>query len=137
VIKTHSLNLSASPFLVATVDPASLTNNFVVPARTLRDWLDHFAASGSTTAKAGTEATGNVNRQESELGWYFHPEQVRVRTWESGSAARRAISTELKIGVTEFDEYEISEIVCLTFPLREFRVSADLVAHIYNRTYQR
>jgi hypothetical protein len=123
VIKTHSLNLGASPFLVATVDPATLTNLFVVPARTLRDWLDHFAASGSTTAKAGTEATGNVNRQESELGWYFHPEQIRVRTWESGSAARRAISTELKIGVTEFDDYDVAEIVCLTFPLREFRVS--------------
>ncbi|KAH8086341.1 Rad9/Ddc1, partial [Filobasidium floriforme] len=126
VIKTHSLNLGASPFLVATVDPATLTNLFVVPARTLRDWLDHFAASGSTTAKAGTEATGNVNRQESELGWYFHPEQIRVRTWESGSAARRAISTELKIGVTEFDEYDVAEIVCLTFPLREFRAAITL-----------
>ena len=123
VIKTHLLNLSASPFLVATVDPATLTNHFLVPARTLRDWLDHFTAAGSTTARAGSEATGNVNRQESELGWYFHPEQVRVKTWESGSAARRSISTELKIAVTEFDEFEISETVCLTFPMREFRVS--------------
>lgn len=123
MIKTHLLNLSASPFLVATVDPATLMNNFSVPARTLRDWLDHFTATGSTTAKAGTDATGNVNRQESELGWYFHPEQVRVKTWESGSAARRAISTELKIAVTEFDAYDVSEVVCLTFPMREFRVS--------------
>lgn len=108
---------------MASVEAATLTTHFVIPARTLRDWLDHFSASGSTTAKAGTDANGGTNRQESELGWYFDPTQVRVKTWEGGQASKKGISTELKIDVSEFDEYTVSDVICLTFPMREFRVS--------------
>lgn len=123
VLKTHSLNLSSSEFLVANVHPDSLTNLFVIPARTLRDWLDHFAVSGSTIAKPASESTGNINRYETELGWLFDAQEVRVRTCEAGNAGRKTISTEIKVAVTEFEEYKLSAVTQLTFPMREFKVS--------------
>jgi hypothetical protein len=115
--------------LIATVDPGTLTSRFVIPARTLRDWLDHFNVSGLTTAKGANEANGGINRQESELGWCFEPEQVRVKTWEGGQASKKAISTEIKVATSEFDEYIAETPVYMTFPMREFRVSEVYVPH--------
>jgi cell cycle checkpoint control protein RAD9A len=123
VLKTHSLNLSPCTFLIAVVDPNSTLSRFVVPAKTLKDWIDHFALSGSTTS-VPANATNPSNKYESELGWYFGEQEVRVKTWEGGGGAtKKGISTEIKVDVNEFEEYYVEDPpVTLTFPMREFRV---------------
>ncbi len=106
--------------MLPTVDPETLTSRFVAPAKTLKDWIDHFALSGSTTSTAAAGANG-INKYESDLGWYFSPQEIRVKTFEGGG--KKGISTEIKVDPDEFEDYQIgSAAVTMTFPMREFLV---------------
>ncbi len=114
------MHLAPCTFLLAIVDPASTTSHFIVPSRTLKDWLDHFALS--STSSVGATTQNAANRYESELGWYFGEKEVRVKTFEGGG--KKGISTEIRIDIGEFEEYWVDEApVVVTFPMREFRVS--------------
>jgi hypothetical protein len=129
VLKTHSLNLAPCNFLLAIVDPASTTCQFIVPSRTLKDWLDHFALS--STSSVGATTQNAANRYESELGWYFGDKEVRVKTFEGGG--KKGISTEIRVDVGEFEEYWVDKApVTLTFPMREFRVSLFFLSFFFS-----
>jgi cell cycle checkpoint control protein RAD9A len=130
VLKKHSLNLSPCECLIAEVDPNASPNNFTVPARTLKDWIEHFAVSSGTatitTSSGGGSSGGSSIKYENELGWYFAQNEIKVKTLEANRppAMRQYLSTEIKIAPDEFDEYHVEEgPVQLAFPLREFRVS--------------
>lgn len=107
------------------VDDDTLTSRFVVPARTLRDWVDHFnlSAGGGGTQKLGD---GTSIKYESELSWLFGSERVKIKTWEGGASSvlRRSISTEISLSVKEFEEYFLGDEmpVQMTFPMKEFKV---------------
>lgn len=126
ILKTHSLNLADDSFLVAVVDDDTLTSRFTVPARTLRDWVDHFnlSAGGGGTQKLGD---GTSIKYESELSWLFGVERVKIKTWEGGASSvlRRSISTEISLSIREFEEYLLGDDapVQMTFPMKEFKVS--------------
>ncbi|KAJ9124272.1 hypothetical protein QFC22_001072 [Naganishia vaughanmartiniae] len=135
VLKKHSLNLSPCECLIAEVDPSASPNNFTVPARTLKDWIEHFSVSSgsatiTTSAGGGSNGSGGSSiKYENELGWYFAQNEIRVKTLEANRppALRQYLSTEIKIAPDEFDEYHIEEgPVQLAFPLREFRASFHL-----------
>jgi cell cycle checkpoint control protein RAD9A len=133
VVKKHSLNLSPCECLVAEVDVNACPNNFLVPARTLKDWIEHFSVSGgnatiTTSSGDGTgggRTGGTTIKYENELGWYFSQTEIRVKTLEANRppAMKQYLSTEIRIAPDEFDEYVIEQgPVQLAFPLREFRV---------------
>ncbi|KAJ9098778.1 hypothetical protein QFC19_006254 [Naganishia cerealis] len=135
VLKKHSLNLSPCECLIAEVDPSASPNNFTVPARTLKDWIEHFSVSSGTatiTASSGGGSNGSggsMIKYENELGWYFAQNEIKVKTLEANRppAMRQYLSTEIKIAPDEFDEYHVEEgPVQLAFPLREFRWSIPL-----------
>lgn len=108
----------------AEVDPNSTPSGFSVPAKTLRDWLDHFSLS----------TTGAVNihgvRPDNQLGWLFGKNEVRIKSWEGTS---KGLCTELKLEAAEFgtdvdgyDRYWLESEegrVDLTIPMKEFSVS--------------
>lgn len=108
----------------AEVDPNSTPSGFSVPAKTLRDWLDHFSLS----------TTGAVNihgvRPDNQLGWLFGKNEIRIKSWEGTS---KGLCTELKLEAAEFgmdaEGYERYWLeadggrVDLTIPMKEFSVS--------------
>ncbi|KAJ9106182.1 hypothetical protein QFC21_001325 [Naganishia friedmannii] len=132
VLKKHSLNLSPCECLIAEVDPSASPNNFTVPARTLKDWIEHFSVSSGTatiTTSSGGGSGGSLIKYENELGWYFAQNEIKVKTLEANRppAMRQYLSTEIKIAPDEFDEYHVDDgPVQLAFPLREFRASFHL-----------
>ena len=120
VTKKHSLHLATSEFPRAVVDPASTPSGFTIAARTLKQWLDHFSIS-LTTSGINTGPTGTTIRQENQLSWMFDRREVRVKSWEGGN---KELCTEIKVDVAEFEDYEVvGPRVDLTLPMREFRVS--------------
>ena len=109
----------------AEVDPNSTPSGFTVPAKTLRDWLDHFSLS---TGSAPINAHGV--RPDNQLGWLFGKNEVRIKSWEGTS---KGLCTELKLESAEFgtdaqghDRYWLEaegDRVDLTIPMKEFSVS--------------
>lgn len=123
MIKRHSLHLGTTEFLRADVDPETTPSGFLISARTLREWLEHFHI-GLTSSHVTTSGGTTTIRQENQLSWLFSRDEVRVKSWEGGS---RELSTEVKVDPTEFDDYEVfNGRVDLTLPMREFRVSKTL-----------
>lgn len=97
-----------------------MPSGFMISARTLRDWLEHFNIAFSAT----TNANGAV-RGDSQLAWRFGKKEVCVKTFENASTS--SLSTEVKLNVGEFgDDYEVlheDDRVDLALPMREFKVS--------------
>ena len=85
--------------------------------------MEHFIVNGVTVARGANDSNGGVNRYETELGWYFAPDEVRVRTWEGGFNTKKIVSTEIQVSTDEFDDYYASKVVRMTFPMKEFKVS--------------
>lgn len=121
VTKTHALHVGSSEFLRADVDPASTPSGFVIDARNLRDWLDHFHIS-LTTSSASSSGGAVTIKYENQLSWMFAPQEVRIKSWEGGS---KDLSTEMRLDPKEFVDYYVYDDrrVDLTLPMREFRVS--------------
>jgi cell cycle checkpoint control protein RAD9A len=118
-VKKHSLHVGATEFLRAEVDPDTTPSTFTLPARTLRDWLDHFSVA---LGPGGGGPSGPI-RGESQLGWSFGKNEVRVKSWEGGA---KELSTEIRVDKGEFDEYWVEEDkVELALPVKEFRVGQD------------
>lgn len=122
VTKKHSLHVGSSEFLRADVNPDSTPSGFVVDAHTLREWLDHFHI-GLTTSSATSSGGSTTIKQENQLSWMFAKHEVRIKSWEGGATG---LSTEMKVDPAEFVDYDVynGQRVDLTFPMREFRVSA-------------
>lgn len=114
MIKKHHLHLQPSDCLRAEVDPDSTPSGFLISAKVLRDWLDHFTiAFGS--------GTGTNVRGDSHLAWLFSVNEVRVKNFETATTS--TLSTEIKIDVNEFQHYEVyADRVDLALPMREFKV---------------
>lgn len=133
MIKRHSLHLGQTEFLRADVDPDTTPSGFLIDARTLRDWLDHFHI-GLTSSHVMTSAGTTTIRQENQLSWLFSRDEVRVKSWEGGS---RELSTEIKVDPGEFVDYEVfTGRVDLTLPMREFRVSLPLSTTYVSRAHE-
>lgn len=123
ITKRHSLNLGSAEFLRADVDPNSTPSSFTLPAKTLRDWLDHFALS-SGPVSVGPQGG---SRGETQLSWLFSREEIRIKSWEGWT---RELTTEIKVDAGEFAQYWLENgDVEFTLPMREFRVSTTLSSH--------
>ncbi|OCF37047.1 hypothetical protein I316_00952 [Kwoniella heveanensis BCC8398] len=125
VTKKHSLHLGSSDFLRANVDPDTTPSGFVIETRTLRDWLDHFSIVSSSGYGAANHSSGGSN----QLGWMFTQDEVRIKSWEAMGGG--GLSTEIKVDVDEFQDYEITEgRVDLTLPMREFKATLVLAEQL-------
>ncbi|WVQ79514.1 hypothetical protein IAT38_001613 [Cryptococcus sp. DSM 104549] len=117
VTRKHSLHLASSDFSRVEVNPETTPSGFVISSRTLRDWLDHFSIS-FPSGGGGGNASGGL----SHLGWMFTKDSVRVKSIEGGGTAMTGLSTEIKVDVDEFEEYEVMEDrVDLQVPMKEFK----------------
>jgi cell cycle checkpoint control protein RAD9A len=124
VTKRHSLHLGTTEFLRADVDPDTTPSGFLVPARTLRTWLDHFHI-GLTSSSISTSGGSTTIRQENQLSWMFARDEVRVKSWEGST---KELSTEIKVKKADFEDYDVfNGRVDLTLPMREFRVCRSAV----------
>ncbi|WWD20083.1 hypothetical protein CI109_104557 [Kwoniella shandongensis] len=126
VTKKHSLHLGSSDFLRADVDPDTTPSGFTIASRTLRDWLDHFSIAISSTSgyPSNSNSAGGLN----QLGWMFTKNEVRVKSWEGGASG---LSTEIKVDVGEFEDYEIVEKrIDLTLPMKEFKATLVLAEQL-------
>lgn len=97
-----------------------MSSGFQISAKALRDWLDHFSIAFTSS----TTANGMV-KGDSQLAWRFSPNEVRVKNFENNASA---LSTEIKIDVAEFEDYEVMHDdghVDLALPMREFKVSSE------------
>ncbi|WVF68677.1 hypothetical protein IAT40_003449 [Kwoniella sp. CBS 6097] len=127
VTKKHSLHLASSDFLRANVDPDTTPSGFVISTRTLRDWLDHFSiVSSSGYGSVGqSSSSGGTN----QLGWMFTHEEVRVKSWEAMGGG--GLTTEIKVDVQEFQDYEITDQrIDLTLPMKEFKATLVLAEQL-------
>ncbi|WVQ96212.1 hypothetical protein IAU59_003316 [Kwoniella sp. CBS 9459] len=125
VTKKHSLHLASSDFLRANVDPDTTPSGFVIITRTLRDWLDHFSLVSSSGYGSVNQSGGGTN----QLGWMFTRNEVRVKSWEAMGGG--GLSTEIKVDVDEFDDYEITEDrIDLTLPMKEFKATLVLAEQL-------
>lgn len=123
VTKKHTLNLGATDFIRVDIDPLSTPSSFTISARTLRNWLEHFSLTSSTTQSANHQV-----RSENHLGWMFGKNEVRLKSWEGLS---KELCTEIKVDTAEFGNdrdgvasyWVEQERVDLTLPMKEFRVS--------------
>lgn len=126
ILKTHSLHLTSSKFLVAVVDPDTTQSSFTLSSKTLREWSDHFSfSSGANTTSIPANGTTNpINKNESELGWLFDEDEIRVKTFEGGGGGKKTLmATEVKCGVEDFEEYFVhNPPVALAFPIKEYKV---------------
>lgn len=115
MIKKHHLHIQDDAYRRVDVDQDTTPSGFLISAKVLRDWLDHF------TIAFGSGVGGNV-RGDSHLAWMFTDHEVRAKNFENASTS--ALSTEIKIDVKEFQDYGIdAERVDFSLPMREFKVS--------------
>lgn len=118
ITKKHFLHLHASEGLRVVVDTESQPSGFLVSARTLRDWLDHFSIAFTSS----TSSSGAV-RGDSHLAWQFTQSNVKIKNYESATTS--VLATEVTLDVRDFSQYLLEQdVVVLSLPMREFKVSS-------------
>ncbi|KAL7424963.1 hypothetical protein Q5752_000650 [Cryptotrichosporon argae] len=130
IIKKHFLHLASSDFFRAEVDPDSTPSGFIVEARVLRDWLDHFSIAFTSASGSSFPGAGGSIRNENQLGWMFAREEVRVKSWEGINSH---LSTEIKLDRYEFEDYVVENErgrVDLTLPIKEFKAMLQLAEQL-------
>lgn len=121
MIKTHKLLLhNPSSLLAPGVPTSSQPAHLAIPARTLKDVIDHFPVS-----KAGI-ASGKAGKSDPQMVWNFGDEEVTVSSIDMSGDLRGKpqLATELTLSADEFDRYELSQsVLTIAFHLREFNAT--------------
>ncbi|GMK57477.1 hypothetical protein CspeluHIS016_0403110 [Cutaneotrichosporon spelunceum] len=120
ITKKHFLHLHPSEGLRVIVDTDAQPSGFLVAARTLRDWLDHFSIAFSSS----TSNNGAV-RGDSHLAWQFTQNQVKIKNYETATTS--VLATEVTLDVRDFSQYVLEQdVVELSLPMREFKGTLQL-----------
>ncbi|BEI88484.1 uncharacterized protein CcaverHIS019_0112020 [Cutaneotrichosporon cavernicola] len=102
ITKKHFLHLHPSEGLRVVVDTEAQPSGFLVSARTLRDWLDHFSiAFTSSTSSSGTV------RGDSHLAWQFTQNHIKIKNYET--ATTNVLATEVTLDVRDFSQYILEQ----------------------------
>ncbi|BEJ17581.1 hypothetical protein CspHIS471_0609820 [Cutaneotrichosporon sp. HIS471] len=102
ITKKHFLHLHPSEGLRVVVDTEAQPSGFLVSARTLRDWLDHFSIAFTSS----TSSSGAV-RGDSHLAWQFTQNHVKIKNYETATTS--VLATEVTLDVRDFNQYMLEQ----------------------------
>ncbi|TBU60550.1 Rad9-domain-containing protein [Dichomitus squalens] len=114
VVKTHRLSLNPmNDHLSPAMPDPTLETSLTVGPKTMKNILEHFPF-------------GKGNKTDPQLIWNFHDDEVVLRSLETSvdGKGRPQLVTELTLGATEFDTYDLAVgPVTIAFHLREFNAT--------------
>lgn len=115
------LHLHASEGLRVVVDTDTQPSGFLVQARTLRDWLEHFTIAFGSSANS-------VVKGDSHLAWQFTNNRVKIKNYETATTSM--LATEITLDTRDFGQFQLDEdCVELSLPMREFKVGQCISDH--------
>ncbi|KZT38458.1 hypothetical protein SISSUDRAFT_1061996 [Sistotremastrum suecicum HHB10207 ss-3] len=119
VIKTHKLIIDVNTTVMTPrVPDASTGSRVTIGSEVIKDILDHFPM-------------GKAMKSDPQLIWHFSGTDVRVRSLEGNTKEVNFVSTELRIGADEFEEYYVlTPPITLKWHLREFNATIALAESI-------